>query len=48
MANSDLKFAEDGLKIQASIANKMEELMATGAAIAVSAPGIGTIIGKYC
>lgn len=45
MANSNLKFAEEGLKIQASIANKMEELMATGAAISISAPGIGTIIG---
>lgn len=40
-----LKFAEEGLKIQASIADKMDELMAAGGSIAISAPGVGTIIG---
>ena len=45
MAESNLKFAEEGLKIEASIAEEMETLMTAGATIAVSAPGVGTIIG---
>ncbi|MCW5716225.1 MAG: hypothetical protein KIS68_00185 [Bauldia sp.] len=42
---SDLKFAEDGLKLQHSIATKMEELLAAGGTVAIAAPTVGTVIG---
>jgi hypothetical protein len=45
MMSSDLSFTEDGLKIQATIADKMDELLATAAAgTALGGPTVGGVI----